>query len=184
MMDDGESKAARVRSRERRRRLERAGRGCMANVSHGCSMGCLAAWVGLAVLWGALLAVEWGYGKWSDVRPFLAEVRPGMTEAEVLALAPRRFDVSAQEVDVFFTGASVADSGARPARRLCFMAKPKTGFAQALSFLGGVADTARVYFDAEGRVVGEDYSAYSASKVESWSKNRPWGMECGGTACE
>ena len=118
------------------------------------------------------------------MRPFLAEVRPGMTEKEVLALSPARFDVSKQEVDGFFTGASVADPGARPARCMCFMAKPKTFFAQSLSFLAGVADVARVYFDAEGRVVGEDYSAYSAAKVKSWRQNRPWGAESGGTACE
>ncbi len=183
-MDDREFEAARVRARERRRRMERVGRGCMANVSHGCSMGCLAVWAGLAALWGVLLAAEWGYEKWSDVRPFLAEVRPGMTEEEVLALAPRRFEVSTREDDVFFTGASMVDAGARPAKRMCFMVKPTTVFTQALSFLGGVAETAWVYFDGEGRVVGEDYSAYSTSKVKSWRKNRPWGVECGGTAGE
>ena len=57
-MDARDFTAARARARERWRRMERAGRGCMADASHGCGMGCLAVWMGLATLWGGLLAAE------------------------------------------------------------------------------------------------------------------------------
>ena len=152
----------------------------MANASHGCGMGCLAVWVVLGTLWLLLGLAESGYARWCDVRPFLAKVRPGMTEAEVLARAPKRFDVSTYEGDWFFVGASVVDVDARPAKRMCFTVNPETFITEILGFLAGIADVATVYFDADGRVVGEGYSAYSGAAVRSWRAKRPWGVEYGG----
>lgn len=156
------------RLRRKRKRLERMGR--------GCGMGCLAAFV---LFFAVPSIVSWGYGKWSDVRPFLAAVRPGMTEEEVLSLVPKRFETFQRKEDSFFAGASVTTPDARPDSVLIVRVKEKSTASQTVALLAGVADAAWVYFDAEGKVVGEDYSAYSSGKANKWKRNRPWGVPFG-----
>lgn len=156
------------RLRQKRKRLERMGR--------GCGWGCLAA---VVLFFAVPTLVSRLYAKWSDVRPFLAAVQPGMAVEEVLSLVPKRFETFQRKEDAFFEGASVAAPGARPDSVLVVRVKEASTVSRTLGFLAGVADAAWVYFDAAGKVVGEDYSACSAGKAGKWKRNRPWGVPFG-----
>lgn len=156
-------------------------------VAHGFGCGCLGCLGNVAVLVGVVSLVsfvfERPYDEWSDMRPYLDQLQPGMTEAEGRALFPKqRFTVEGREWDSWPPGTWVVapDAGTRPARRLWVRPKSPPGVRMGIGeMLSGAGEDAQVYFDAEGRLWGVGFSSYQG---RPWQAK--WGAESEGSRCD
>lgn len=155
----------------RRREAARRGEGCWP-MATGC-VGCLGrvvllGWVAVLLLW-VVPPMLWE--RYSMVLPHLKKVVPGMTEAEVRALLPRRMRVEARETDGPMTGARVV-SAEEPVVRELWVRGPDAPDWLVLWAAMADMDSGTVYFNPDGMVVGLKYTAYHAR----WEPE--WGVRC------
>ena len=159
----------RIRARRLRlkRRMDASPRGCV-----GCAVR------GIMLAWGAwfLFCIGWAvsgalWERWHMVLFDMKQVAPGMTEAEVRALFPRRMQLKTFDTDTPRPGTRLVAED-RPVVRALDVRGPEKGRAGSWleMLLEADWDGGVVYFDAEGIVVGLYYNAYHARWEPEWGK--------------
>ena len=163
---------------DRRRRAAARRRGGGWPEATGC-VGCL----GRAILlgWGVFLVlwlvppmlVEW----YTMVQPYMKKVAPGMTEAEVRALFPRRMQVEVRETSRPMASAWMVAEDAPVARELTVRRPDVPDILFLWDALADI-DSGIVYFNPDGVVVGLGYTAYGNHWEPKWGARYPRPCDC------
>lgn len=128
-------------------------------VAHGCGggcLGCLGALAGLVVLgWVGLWLPANHYEKWSGFPGSLDKLRPGMTVEEAKAVFPAHCTFEEEETSEFGWHTWVTGQDAVPARKLTARAaEPESFLLMYGCFVAHFSDSAWLFFDADGGLVG------------------------------
>ncbi len=169
MENGGETTFERLERRRREAALRGEGFWPMATGCVGClGKAILLGWVAFFVLW-VVPPMLWE--RYSMVLPHLKKVVPGMTEAEVRELFPRRMRMESRETDGPMTGARVV-AVEEPVVRELWVRGPIAPDWLVLWATMADMDSGTVYFNPDGIVVGLKYTAYHAR----WEPE--WGVRC------
>ena len=107
--------------------------------------------------------------RYSMVLPHVKQISPGMTEAEVRALIPRRMTLTTRETDRPLHGTHLVPESPPPVRELEVRSpKPPAWLDSLLFLLGADWDGATIYFDASSRLTGLYYNAYHTRWQPDW----------------
>lgn len=115
--------------------------------------------------------------RYNMVQPYMKKVMPGMTEAEVRALFPRRMRVDVRETSQPMVASWMVAEDAPVARKLTVLG-PDTPDILVLWALQADTDIGAVYFNPDGIVVGLGYTAYGNHWKPKWGARYPRPCDC------
>lgn len=162
----------RARRRQLKRRIDASPKGCIPSLCRAITR----MWIAFFLLILASCSATNLWECYSMVLPHVKHVAPGMTEAEVRALFPRRMTLTSRETDRLLHGTHLVPESQPATRELEVRSLHTPSWMDFLAFLlGADLDGTIIYFDASGRLAGLYYNAYHARWKPDWAALAPAG---------
>ncbi|MBR4251897.1 MAG: hypothetical protein IKQ15_06335 [Kiritimatiellae bacterium] len=162
----------RARRRQLKRRIDASPKGCIFTLCRALTW----MWIAFFLVILASCSATNLWERYSMVLPHVKHVAPGMTEAEVRALFPRRLHPEARATEQVMPGTHLVPDSQPAVRELEVRApKPPAWLDFPLFLHGADWDGAILYFDASGRVAGLHYNAYHNRWEPDWAAPAPGG---------
>ncbi len=160
----------RSRRRQLKRRIDASPKGCIPALCRAITR----MWIAFFLLILAAWATTTLWERYSMVLPHVKQIAPGMTEAEVRALFPRRLTLTSRATDRPLHGTHLVPESQPATRELEVRSLRAPSWLDFPLFLHGADwDGATLYFDASGRLSGLYYNAYHNRWKPSWENPPP-----------
>ena len=157
----------RSRRRQLKHRIDSSPKGCIPALCRAITR----MWILFFLLILAAWATNTLWDRYSMVLPHVKQVVPGMTEAEVRALFPRRMTLTSRETDRPLHGTHLVPESRPAVRELEVRSLRTPSWMDFPLFLHGADwDGATLYFDADGRLAGLHYNAYHTRWQPDWAE--------------
>ena len=155
----------RARRRQLKRRIDASPKGCIPVLCRAITR----MWIAFFLLiLGSCTATNL-WERYSMVLPHIQQITPGMTEAEVRALFPRRMTLTSRETDRLLHGTHLVPDSQPATHELEVRSLRSPSWMDFLAFLLGADwDAATIYFDSSNRLTGLHYNAYRTRWKPVW----------------
>ena len=155
----------RSRRRQLKRRIDSSPKGCIPALCRAITR----MWIVFFFLILAAWATNTLWERYSMVLPHVKQIAPGMTEAEVRALFPRRMTLTSRETDRLLHATHLVPDSQPATHELEVRSLRTPSSLDFLLFLlGSDWDAATIYFDSSDRLTGLSYNAYHNRWEPAW----------------